>query len=223
MENEIPIEFRKFFLLSFTKELIRHSAKQDIIRLQSIIEWEERGELKKVSKINIEPVSFPKESNLNFANGFSKPKTFSSNPVPIQKKQSIIIPEPKLPANMKYLKPVPSVIPEIDLFKLNPLIKDISVKAIEASPDEKVIVRNENGEKTTQIVLTEEEIDKIIDQFSKISKIPVTEGIYRVIVDDLTLSAINSNLVGSRFIIKKTIASPNQLPQSQSPFYAKEY
>ena len=93
-------------------------------------------------------------------------------------------------------------------WKLNPLIKDPAVRTIEVNPDEKVIVTGTMGTKPTSIILSKEDIDKIIKKFSETAKIPVYEGIFRVVVGKLILSAIISDVVGSKFIIKKMMYSP---------------
>jgi type IV secretory pathway ATPase VirB11/archaellum biosynthesis ATPase len=99
---------------------------------------------------------------------------------------------------------------EIDLGKLNPLLKDKGVRIIDGSPDEKVRIMGSMGTRITDIFLTKEDIDRIIGKFSEMSKIPTNEGIYRVVVGNLILSAIISEVVGSRFVIKKMNYQQNQ-------------
>jgi hypothetical protein len=209
--EQISNNFKKIFLLTFTKELIKHSEKKDIQRLQNIIEQKENKKreeslqipsIKEISQIPItekiplpqkinEPVQFPKSKIL--------PRKIRRTP--------LLIPEPKLPEHLQYLRPVSAGDARIDLFKINPLINDTAVMIIEGNPDEKVRVTGTMGTKPTGIFLTKEDIDNIINKFSGASKIPVNEGIYRVAVGNLNLSAIISKNIGSRFIIKKIISS----------------
>jgi len=92
----------------------------------------------------------------------------------------------------------------IMLEKLDPLVKDPLVRAIECNgPDERVIVTGAMGRKSTKIILTKEELSEIIKKFSDASKIPVHEGIFRVVFGGLSLSAIVSEIIGSKFLIKK--------------------
>jgi len=153
-------EFKTFFLLEFTKELIKNSISKD----------------------------------------FKPIKRF-----PVLRKmprQILRIPEPRLPLNVQYLKPTPTNI-QINLGKLNPLIQDPVVKSIECNgPDEKIIVRTPQP-KTTKIILNKQDIEQIIQTFSKTAKIPISEGIFKVAVGKLILSAIISEVIGSKFIIKK--------------------
>jgi hypothetical protein len=108
-----------------------------------------------------------------------------------------------LPEHIQYLRPNPTN-KDIDLSKLNPLINDPMVNAIECyGPDENVVVKGRMGIKKTPIVLTKEEINDTIDRFSKETKIPVQEGVFKVVAGRLILLAIISEVVGSKFVIKK--------------------
>lgn len=232
-------DFKKIFLLKFTSELIKHSLKGELLNLQKLIESEEekipvpKKEFVIQEKANKQPVREQplketpiknqpekidapfQKSEMTFEKVFSKPKII---PKPIKKSpvmSSLFIPEPKLPPHLEYLKPVPSAGIDIDLFKLNPLIKDPAVRVIEGNVDEKVIVRGTMGTKPTDTILSKEDIDRIINKFSEASKIPTTEGIYRVIVGNLILSAIISEVVGSRFIIRK-MSYPTQISKQPS-------
>jgi hypothetical protein len=142
-----------------------------------------------------------KGDDLNFSKIFKRMK-LPSPP------RALTIPETRLPAHLQYLKPVPKDI-KIDLEKLNPLIKDPAVRVIECNgPDEHVLVKGNMGVKPTNTILGKEEIDRVIKKFSEMSKIPVHEGMYRVVVGKLILSAIISEVVNSRFMIKKMLSFP---------------
>jgi len=122
-----------------------------------------------------------------------------------------------LPPHLGYLKPIPTNV-EIDLGKLNPLIKDSAVRILEVNPEEKVRVTGTMGTRVTGIILTKEEIDGIIEKFAIASKIPVEEGIYRVVVGKLIMAAIISEVIGSRFIIRKIMPTINRpYPTMQRP------
>jgi len=118
----------------------------------------------------------------------------------------LVVPETRLPEHFQYLKPTPSD-ERIDLGKLNPLIKDPRVREIEcAGPDANVSVTGTMGNKNTGINLSRDEISEIIDRFSAASKIPVHEGVFKVVFGNMIFMAIVSEIVGSRFTIKKMIA-----------------
>ncbi len=226
MEETSSSEFKKFFLLTFTQELIKHSEKREIIRLQNIINFEEHRKKEK-SLLPLPPIPEPPLKKETQKLGVKKeiaPKKIPPRPRtqplvrPIEKPM-IVIPEPKLPEHLRYLRPVAAKEIEIDLGKLNPLIRDRAVRIIEANPGEKVKVTGTMGTQPTGIILSKEEIDDIINKFSEKSKIPTTEGVYRVIVGNLSLSAVISNVVGSKFVIKKIIAPPPQQPQMNNKTY----
>lgn len=212
MEETFSNEFKRIFLLTFTKELIKHSIKRDIIKLQKIIETEERQRERKLIPvrrevlIKIDELKIPPaKKELGLKEVISKPKPVIRPTTKQIARPTLFVPKSKLPSHLEYLKPIPTAGIEIDLWKLNPLIKDPAVRIIEANPDEKVIVAGAMGTKPTDIALNKEDIDRIINRFSEISKIPPTEGIYKVAVGNLILSAIISEVIGSKFVIKKMI------------------
>lgn len=110
-----------------------------------------------------------------------------------------------LPAHLSYLKPTSTEKKvAMDLGKLTPFLEDPHVDSIETEGEnEKVYVMGKMGKKSTSVVLTKEEIDGIIDLFSKESKIPKVEGLFKVSIHNLILTAMISNVISSRFIIKK--------------------
>ena len=192
-------EFQKIFLLEFTKELIINSSP--IFELEKIEKQQDLNKKQEIKK------------------GFSMIKKRNEiqkliQPLPIQRPpirtrpRILMIPEPKLPPRLQYLRPTPTK-RQIELGKLNPLIKDPVVKAIECNgADEKIIVKTP-VKKTTDIILTKEEIDNIIKKFSETAKIPISAGVFRVVVGKLVLSAIISEVIGTKFIIKKIMYRPN--------------
>jgi hypothetical protein len=214
MENEFSKDFQKYFLLKFTKELIWYSGKKDIVNLQKIIQIKEESiaPIKKISSLFALSPEIPPQRKI-ISHGFPQANRMK---MPIRR-MSISIPESKLPEHLEYLKPVPKTNMEIDLFKLTPLINDAGVRIIEVNPEEKVIVNGTMGTKPTSIILNKEEINKIINKFSEISKIPANEGIYKVVVGNLILSAIISDMIGSRFVIKKMMA-PQEPPYPNRRF-----
>lgn len=205
---------KKLILLEFTKELIKHSAEGEVF------------ELKKILKNESKEQELPKEENL--IEGMEKSRISSEEesrqdiiprvrerikPVskPLIKKgplSPLIIPKSRLPPRFQYLKPTPTNL-EIDLGKLNPLIKDPLVRDIECSgANQNIIVTGMMGRKKTDITLTREEIEKIVKKFSETARIPMLEGVFRVVVGKLIFSAVISSLIGSKFVIKKMIYNP---------------
>jgi len=188
-------EFRKFFILQFTKELIKHSTPIEVFELKNIIKEEEKKTKDKIKK------------------QVKKPTIQMQSPIPkpiISPQRRVLkIPAPKLPSALQYLKPTPSNT-EIDLGKLNDLLKDPLVNLIECDgADANIIVKGNMGIKKTNIVLSKKEIDEVINKFSATAKIPLSEGVFKIAVGKLILSAIVSEVISSKFIIQKMTYNPN--------------
>jgi hypothetical protein len=202
---ETPPKFWNFFLLQFTKELIKNSRPKEFFIPQK-------------EKI-IQPRNFPAAKLKKSFLAESRQPMFRPSPARpvIQRTPSrgagiFYVAEPKLPPRLQNIYPSPTS-RDIDIGKLNPLVRDPAIKIIECNgPDEKIIVRGSMGVKPTGISLTRGEIDDIIDKFSEEAKIPVTEGIFNVAVGKLILTAIISEVVSPKFVIKK-MAIPLSKPR----------
>ena len=97
----------------------------------------------------------------------------------------------------------------INLGKLDSFIKDPTIKDIECNgPDSNIVVKGINETKKTNIILTKQEIDDVIKKFSEAAKIPLKQGMFKVVIEKMVFSAIISEIAGSRFIIKKMLYSP---------------
>ena len=215
--------FGEIFLLEFTKEILRatHSYKNSLIK----------GEVKKIvyrpnaerGNVFSREINTPRIQNINetirkkigadslrvselrqrqktediFAE-FAPKSKIRHGIAPV-----LIIPETQLPITVRDVKPIPSY-KEIDLRKINSLVRDPLVKIIECNgPDEKIVVMGQMGRKNTTIILNKEEIEDVIKKFSEATKIPISEGIYKVVIGKLILSAMVSEVIGSKFIITK--------------------
>lgn len=242
-EKQFSANFKKFFLLQLTKELIKHSITKELIKLEKVIRKEEKEKKKEIKKqlekINSEDLNsaewkssisdkklpvLTKHKKHHKQLQTSKPITTKFKPLPTSQRQiplkpfpsPLKIPEIRFPKRLQYLTPIPTN-REIDLAKLNPLIQDPKVKIIEChGPDQNLIVKGEMGTKKARIILNKEEIKKVIQRFSSATKIPIQEGVYKVVIGKLILSAIISDVIGSKFIIKKM--SPYS-PRFIAPIY----
>lgn len=227
-------KFRKLFLLRFALELIKSSKVEDFFLLENIIKKrdkkarsEERNLEKKYGKgelipsiMHREPFRRKPESEARpiFAQSGVQKSSWQQPTIKKTPSQSqmmsrtpVQIPEYPLPQRLQYLRPIPSNV-QIDLGKLNQLIQDQNIKTIECNgPDENITVKGNAGSKTTNIILSKSEMDEVLQRFSEASKIPIHEGIFKIVVGRLVLSAIVSEVVGSKFIIKK------MSPQAFSP------
>ncbi len=197
MLEQTSNDFRKIFLLKFTKALIENSSSMEIIKLEKILANKEKNleeqKNKETKYIQQEVKKFEKQMEFPPLQRVSSQQRIRLQP--------IRIPPTRLPPQFQYLKPTP-INQEIDLGKLNPLTKDPNVKVIECpGPDQNISVVTGNKIKTA-IILTKEEINQIIETFAKMSKIPINEGHYRVAVGRFILSATISK-TDSNFTIEK--------------------
>ena len=226
MLKQTSKNFKQLFLLEFTKELIRSTLTYKELRIKKEVRQVVhekpirqrlpqkdllkreilRGTVKEKIKRDYETVSqLKKEEEIlpEFKKYSLKKPSPPRAPLPYRIPVPLQIPESKLPETVQYLRPMPTQ-RAIDLGKLNPLVKDRLVRIIECNgPDEKVIVMGAMGRKSTKIILTKEEINDIIKRFSQAAKIPVHEGVFRVVFGNLVLSAIVSEIIGSKFLIRK--------------------
>jgi len=224
MLKQTSKNFKKFFLLEFTKELIRSTETYKELRIKKEVKGvihrkpikpvpsQEklvkkhilRGAVKEKIKRDSEMMSQLKreETLAEFKKFYSLTKPVKSS-FPYRIPAPLKIPESRLPETVQYLRPIPTS-RMIDLGKLHPLIRDPLVKVIECNgPDEKIIVIGAMGRKNTKIILTKEEIDNTINKFSEAAKIPVHEGVFKVVFGTLIFSAMISEVVSSKFLIRK--------------------
>ncbi|MEN9625708.1 MAG: hypothetical protein RL557_36 [archaeon] len=100
------------------------------------------------------------------------------------------------------------------LAKIELLVKDQGIQLIECPGANKfILVKVRNKINTTKITLTEEEIKGVVDYFAQQARVPIIGGILKAAVDDMLISAVSSNYIGSRFIITKK--SPYSLIEGQ--------
>jgi len=200
---KISPEMKKKFILLFTRELIKNSETETTkILIQ---------DLKKHPEKQIITTHTPKEIAKEIIKGrkehprmrpifrkLSKPFNNIKRAMP----PMLRIPETRLPTHLQTIKPIPRTYP-ISLGKLDQLLKNPNIRVIECNgPDQNIIIRAPQS-KQTEIKLTKQEIDSILQGFSKTSGIPLNQGINKIIIGNLTLSAIISEVIGSKFIIKK--------------------
>ncbi|MEA3329305.1 MAG: hypothetical protein U9Q06_01020 [Nanoarchaeota archaeon] len=91
------------------------------------------------------------------------------------------------------------------LKKIEQMLEDKSIASVECpGPRKFVILRRGHRRFPTRISLNKDEINEILNYFSEQSRIPRIGGVFKTIVDNLVITAIDSNYGGPRFIITKT-------------------
>lgn len=212
-------EERILFLREFTKHLIINSKEKEVVIIQQVSLNQVNqlpgiipGSIKiQTKEINPEIVQKRITRELRAAE-IGKTKII---PMQVQPKfQARIISKPVAATTPQSRTPITKEIPPeitpipigFDLGKLNMLTRDPRVSIIECSGPNKLILARIYGRATaTKISLTDEEIRKIIQQFSNAAKIPILGGLFKVAVGNLLITAVISDLVGSRFVITKLI------------------
>lgn len=93
---------------------------------------------------------------------------------------------------------------EFNLGKVDLLLKDPLIKMIECDgPDKELMVKKNGRIFKTKIIMNQKEIQEVLGSFSKQAKIPIIGGIFKAVVGDLIISALVSEVVGSKFIITR--------------------
>lgn len=227
MQNQ-KTDFAKIFLLEFTKQLIENSKPKGIVEIEQKEKIEEPEEIKHLETLE----KIPKRKNI-IKNIIKRkksviqkiiPRPIPPQNIPIKKPilkqlpRKLIIPGQRLPPRFQNIKPAPTK-REIDLGKLNPIIEDPTVNSLECDgPNIPIKINTKMGQKrNTKITLTKEEINAIISTFSKVTRIPALEGIYKVAAGNLILLSVISEIIGAKFVIKKIPQSPQGIPPRGMP------
>ncbi|MFA5060964.1 MAG: hypothetical protein WC494_01445 [Candidatus Pacearchaeota archaeon] len=186
----------------------------------------EKPKIEKTSKFQIPEGEIPKEALIPKKPIIEiKPKLIvlpkvtqiEKKPIIEPPKEKIISPPKVIPHPiMKVAPKVPPIIqksaPQIKekIFQgngfeqLKLLLEDPSVSLIECTGAKKPLSVIRRGRKQpTKIILTEEEIKKYLNEISEKTHIPLLEGVFRTIIGPFSINAVISEIIGSKFIIKK--------------------
>jgi len=233
---------RAIFLKLFTQELLLNSKpkkekyveiksekekkSEDIKKLKEPIKTEKKGEKEKLlPSILSSAIKPPAKTTKKRQKEIKKlaspltPKKKLKRPgliKPIRKEispQKMITPMPSFTQTIPTQQPV--LIGGLNLGKLGGLLADKSVTEIECpGPGKFILVKKVSQVNITRITLSQDEINNIIEAFSEQARIPIISGIFKAAVGDLTILAVISEFVGSRFIIYKS--TPYSILESQT-------
>ena len=118
-------------------------------------------------------------------------------------------PRPMVPPRTNPLKPkVNDQTGHIEGYgKINAFLEDPTITTIECpGPGKPVIIVRAGQRQITKIVLGPEEVSEILDTVADEAHIPLLEGVFRAAVDSFSISAVISEMIGSKFVIKKHTA-----------------
>ena len=88
--------------------------------------------------------------------------------------------------------------------KINAFLEDPTITTIECpGPGKPIVIVRAGQRQITRIVLGPDEIQDILDTVADEAHIPLLEGVFRAAVDSFAISAVISEMIGSKFVIKK--------------------
>lgn len=88
--------------------------------------------------------------------------------------------------------------------KIHTLLLDPMISVIQCQgAGQQVSIVKRGTRQITTIILSQEDIQEILEQFSNDSHIPLIDGPFNAQVNDLNISGVNSSMVGSSFVINR--------------------
>lgn len=91
--------------------------------------------------------------------------------------------------------------------KISPLLNDVSVSTIECpGKDKELMIVRAGQRQKTKITLNAKEIREILEKAAENAHVPLIEGVFRANVKGFSINAVVSEIIGSRFVIKKATA-----------------
>jgi len=225
-----PIEMRKLFLREITRALVFAHVPELKMR-SKLPEIQETGKqielaLEKTKEQKIIPakqIQTPKPIQI----ATPKPVRQIQTPKPIQVMRQMQPPVAKTtpkplalaaPAPIRIMQPprlpplqkaqfakIPAQTQTIDSFRrISFLIKNPAIQSIECFGAGKPLsIRKFGLNQTINLSLTADEINNIIKELSEKTKIPIVTGVFKVAFQNLLITAVISEFVGTRFIIQK--------------------
>jgi hypothetical protein len=92
-----------------------------------------------------------------------------------------------------------------DYGKINHFLREKTISFIECpGPGKSIIIIKMGQRQMTNITLNPKEIRMILDEVAAEAHIPLLEGVFRAAVGGFTISAVISEIIGSKFVIKKS-------------------
>ncbi len=215
------MDYNIIFLRKFTRELILNSAPAYVhekIRQEREDELEIRREIE-------ESLETPPEHEFKKPRIpriiLQSPRQISQQIVPMDREAELEeIPEPEesleettgeIQEEQEQIEPTYEEEEGLYLGELANIILDPNVIGIECpGPRKLVLVRTLSKTLPSRIMLENEEIDHILISFSRESRIPRISGVFKAIVNNMVITAIDSEFAGPRFIITKIHPRPSE-------------
>ncbi len=95
-------------------------------------------------------------------------------------------------------------IEKLALGRIEPILRDPTVLSVECpGPAKNILVGKVNGIQTAPFALTTEEINGVMNEISEKTRIPILKGLFKAVYNELLVTAIISDYIGTRFLIQK--------------------
>lgn len=167
-------EARGYFLLEFTRQLIKNNKNANIYLLNEILKQRFPEKPKEIQIITREQIQEKLQERKEFEQRKGKENlteefdiaSNKQNTLQLikDKKKVLKIPETKTSSHLNYLQQNISAEPILE--KISPLLKDFNVKTIEIEgPNQKIAVIGTMGRKNTNITLANSDIQEILNYF----------------------------------------------------------
>ncbi|MFH1425380.1 MAG: hypothetical protein ABIG28_01455 [archaeon] len=203
MPKKKKASIRNTFMKSFVNQLIANSYSSDKEKIKEMAQKLE-GEEKPVSLSRIMP------SPSSFQEGIMQSQQQMQKmpelpPLPqIISSQRVTMPlvmlsqQPHPPMHGINQQPV-------NLGKVTSFLRDPAVINIECrGPGKNILVNRSGTIQTTPLILTKDEINSITNEVSNKTRIPlIPGGMFKAAFQDLVMTAVISEFVGTRFLIQK--------------------
>lgn len=203
-ERLIQTEFLKAFILEcMNQTMIKKGSRIFIKPVKAQIESSpsiiQRREIREIPQPQIIPVRQIPRQAIQIQNN------------PMRTRMPILLPnkaKPMVrqmsPVNQQFQAPTQSTPPILGMEKINPLLADPAVISVECpGPDRPILINKSGRVQTSSIIMNTEEINKLMAEISKITRIPLIQGIFKAAFGKYIISAVVSDFVGTRFIIQK--------------------
>lgn len=129
-----------------------------------------------------------------------KPLPNINNPIQIRPQFQNLQPSiSNVPIKQTVQQPTINGLTKIQQFLENPFIRGIEC----TGPGRPLVLNKQGVIQTTNIILSNEEINQYIKEISQKTRIPLLPGLFKAIFGNHIITAVISEFVGSRFIIER--------------------
>lgn len=195
MEKSAPIEIR--FLDEFIRTIIENQAIKHLVTIEvksPFLDEKLKNEMQKVQTfLPTQKLRSPFPHQIISKTTQIKTTTTTTNEIkPLENK--VQIQKPSKP-QQKTISGLPHI---------NPLLADPAVQSLECTAPGKPLLVNKGGLiQATNFSLNQDEINTFMREISERTRIPLTQGLFKAFIGNLVITAVISDIIGTRFVIQK--------------------